>query len=63
MSLSIKVKPGEKVRLADIDTDGDSGLSKEQADERLGELSRQLGKLQELLSIEQARRTASHARG
>jgi PPK2 family polyphosphate:nucleotide phosphotransferase len=49
MSLSIKVNPGEQVRLSGIGTEGDSGLSKEEADERLEGLSKQLGKLQELL--------------
>ena len=49
MSLSIKVKPGEKARLARVDAETDSGLSKEQGDEQLENLSEQIGELQELL--------------
>jgi PPK2 family polyphosphate:nucleotide phosphotransferase len=49
MSLSIKVKPGEKAKLADINADSDGGLTKEQASERLAKLSEQIGELQELL--------------
>src|SRR5215212_4432206 len=49
MSLSIRVKPGEKVKLADISAEGDGGLTKEQGGERLAKLSEQIGELQELL--------------
>jgi PPK2 family polyphosphate:nucleotide phosphotransferase len=49
MSLSTRVKPGEKVKLADINAEGDGGLTKEQGGERLAKLSEQIGELQELL--------------
>jgi PPK2 family polyphosphate:nucleotide phosphotransferase len=49
MGLTIKVDPGEKVRLAKTDTDRDAGLSKSAGNERLDALSEQLGELQELL--------------
>jgi len=49
MGLTIKVDPGEKVRLAKTDTDRDGGLSKSAGTERVEALSGQLGELQELL--------------
>jgi PPK2 family polyphosphate:nucleotide phosphotransferase len=49
MGLTIKVDPGEKVRLAKTDTDRDAGLSKSAGNDRLDALSEQLGELQELL--------------
>ena len=49
MGLTIKVDPGDKVRLAKTDTDRDGGLSKSAGNERLDALSEQLGELQELL--------------
>ncbi|HKP87341.1 MAG TPA: PPK2 family polyphosphate kinase [Blastocatellia bacterium] len=49
MSLSITVKPGDKVRLADVTTGSDPGLTKEQAAGQLKEDCEHLGELQELL--------------
>jgi PPK2 family polyphosphate:nucleotide phosphotransferase len=49
MGLTIKVDPGEKVRLAKTDTDRDGGLTKSAGNERVASLSAQLGELQELL--------------
>ena len=49
MGLTIRVDPGDKVRLAKTDTDRDGGLSKSAGNERLDALSEQLGELQELL--------------
>jgi len=49
MGLTIKVDPGEKVRLAKTDTDRAAGLTKSAGNERLDALSEQLGELQELL--------------
>jgi PPK2 family polyphosphate:nucleotide phosphotransferase len=49
MGLTIRVDPGDKVRLAKTDTDRDGGLSKSAGNERLDTLSEQLGELQELL--------------
>jgi PPK2 family polyphosphate:nucleotide phosphotransferase len=49
MGLTIKVDPGEKVRLAKTDTDRAAGLTKSAGNARLAALSEQLGELQELL--------------
>jgi PPK2 family polyphosphate:nucleotide phosphotransferase len=49
MALSIRVKPGDKVELAKIETDEDAGLSRKDAGKRMEQLSKQLGELQELL--------------
>ena len=49
MGLTIKVDPGEKVRLAKTDTDRTAGLTKSAGNERLETLSEQLAELQELL--------------
>jgi PPK2 family polyphosphate:nucleotide phosphotransferase len=49
MGLTIKVDPGDKVRLAKTDTDRTAGLSKSAGNERLDALSEQLAELQELL--------------
>ena len=49
MGLTIKVDPGEKIRLAKTDTDRAAGLTKSAGNARLAALSEQLGELQELL--------------
>jgi PPK2 family polyphosphate:nucleotide phosphotransferase len=49
MPHAIRIEPGATVRLADIETDQDGGLSKSSARDRLTELSGELGELQELL--------------
>ena len=49
MGLTIKVDPGEKVRLAKTDTDRAAGLTKSAGNARLETLSEQLAELQELL--------------
>jgi PPK2 family polyphosphate:nucleotide phosphotransferase len=53
MMFAIKVAAGEKVRLADIDPSGTPHLSKEEAPDKLAELSRQLGQIHELLCAAQ----------
>lgn len=49
MKYSHRVKPGERVRLDDIETAETSGLSKEDAREKADLLGREMGELQELL--------------
>ena len=49
MGLTIKVDPGEKVRLGKADTDRAAGLTKSAGNARLETLSEQLAELQELL--------------
>ncbi|MCI0484991.1 MAG: polyphosphate kinase 2 family protein [Blastocatellia bacterium] len=44
-----KIKPGKKVKLSHYDPEPDTGLSKEEAAERMKELSQEVGDLQESL--------------
>jgi PPK2 family polyphosphate:nucleotide phosphotransferase len=49
MPYAYKVKPGEKIALAEIEPRADGGLSKEQGQERLAALDKELDALQETL--------------
>jgi PPK2 family polyphosphate:nucleotide phosphotransferase len=49
MKLITKIKPGDKVNLADWNPDDTCGMSQEEASEQLKELSHELGELQEML--------------
>jgi PPK2 family polyphosphate:nucleotide phosphotransferase len=49
MKLTVKVKPGTKVKLGKCDPDETLGITEEQADERFNRLTDELGELQELL--------------
>ena len=49
MKITTRVEPGKRVSLADYDPENTFGFTKEQAEDRLKELSEQLGDLQEIL--------------
>ncbi|HLG14914.1 MAG TPA: PPK2 family polyphosphate kinase [Blastocatellia bacterium] len=49
MNYAMKVKPGDDVRLDDIDPGFTAGLTEEEAAEELADLSEKIGELQELL--------------
>jgi PPK2 family polyphosphate:nucleotide phosphotransferase len=49
MKITTRVEPGKTVSLADYDPENTFGFTKEQAEDRLKELSEQLGDLQEIL--------------
>jgi PPK2 family polyphosphate:nucleotide phosphotransferase len=49
MSYVVRVQPGKKVRLKDIDPNSNGGLERKEGDELLALYSRELGDLQELL--------------
>ena len=49
MGYAIRIKPGTKVRLEDIDTRKDGGLSRDEGETRFAALAKELGDLQELL--------------
>jgi PPK2 family polyphosphate:nucleotide phosphotransferase len=49
MGYAVKVKPGERVAIDELPTNMDGGLTKEQGEARLTELSEELDELQELL--------------
>jgi PPK2 family polyphosphate:nucleotide phosphotransferase len=49
MALAHKIKPGEKVRLDDVKTNADSGLTEEEARKRTAKLRQELDELQEML--------------
>ena len=49
MGYAIAIDPGTSIRLADIPTDADGGLTREKGEERLAELSAEMDELQELL--------------
>lgn len=49
MKMITKIKPGDKVNLADWDPEDTCGMTEKEADDRLKGLSRELGDLQEML--------------
>lgn len=54
MGYAIKIAPGSKVKLKEIDPDANGGLEREAGEERYRELSAELGELQELFYAAQA---------
>lgn len=49
MSYVVRVQPGKKVRLKDIDPNSNGGLERKEGEELLAQLTKELGELQDLL--------------
>lgn len=49
MGYAVRIQPGKKVRLGDIDPNANGGLDRKEGEELFADLARELGELQELL--------------